>query len=223
MKKYLVLLLTFFALGSCEQDDTIIEVTAGKKAPKVDVCHEGKIISINENMLKAHLGHGDAVDMDGDGFFDQENDCSDIDCDDATYSEDNSCGPEIGDLREGGIVFMVDETGQHGVVCAVSDASGKFKWNNAISFCNNYSLTEGGITYDDWYLPSRDELNEMCLNKSAINEAATANGGGNFNSFYWSSTEPNSYQAWAHDFRYGTQYYPGKTYPPIYVRAVRAF
>ncbi len=59
MKKYLILLLTFFALGSCEQDDTIIDATADKKLPKVDVCHKGKTISISQNALKAHLAHGD--------------------------------------------------------------------------------------------------------------------------------------------------------------------
>ncbi len=65
MKKYLILLLTLFALGSCEQDDTIIDATADKKLPKVDVCHYDaktdtwKTLNINGNALKAHLRHGD--------------------------------------------------------------------------------------------------------------------------------------------------------------------
>jgi hypothetical protein len=39
-------------------------------------------------------------------------------------------------------------------------------------------LVEGG--YNDWYLPSQDELNKLYLNRVAI---------GGFLSFYWSSTE----------------------------------
>jgi hypothetical protein len=50
---------------------------------KVDVCHNGNIITININAIPAHQDHGDAVDMDGDGYFDAENSCSSgTDCDD---------------------------------------------------------------------------------------------------------------------------------------------
>jgi len=34
----------------------------------------------------------------------------------------------IGDFAQGGIVFWVDETGQHGLVCAKSDQSGGIRW-----------------------------------------------------------------------------------------------
>lgn len=60
MKKYLILLLTLFALNSCEQDDEIIDLDAYKKGQKVFVCHKGEAISISQNALKAHLDHGDA-------------------------------------------------------------------------------------------------------------------------------------------------------------------
>lgn len=65
MKKLLVLLFTIFALNGCEEDTTIIDATADKKLPKVDVCHYDdatgtwETININENALKAHLAHGD--------------------------------------------------------------------------------------------------------------------------------------------------------------------
>ena len=58
------------------------EVSTKAKSGKIDVCHNGKVININGNALPAHQRHGDAVDMDGDGLFDIENDCSVIDCDD---------------------------------------------------------------------------------------------------------------------------------------------
>ena len=42
------------------------------------------------------------------------------------------CGEEVtyqvGDLAEGGIVFYVDETGQHGLVAALEDIEGTYEW-----------------------------------------------------------------------------------------------
>lgn len=70
------LILSLFALtgilflSNCELDK------------KVNVCHKGKIITISVHGLPAHKGHGDAVDKDGDGFFDMDNPCSEVDCDD---------------------------------------------------------------------------------------------------------------------------------------------
>ncbi|MFT7252014.1 MAG: hypothetical protein ACI9FW_001770 [Flavobacterium sp.] len=233
MKKAFALFIGVLLFASCEKESIISEIkeikidqsSFLKKGDKVDVCHKGKIINVSVNSLSAHQGHGDAVDLDGDGYFDIENYCSEVDCDDTAYSEDNSCGPEMGDFYQGGIVFFLDETGKHGLVCAVSNTpSAKVNWNSAISFCNNYSLTVEGVVYDDWYLPSRDELNQMYINRIATNGVATANGGANYsNSSYWSSTEPNSYYAWKQDFNDGQQYYGGKSYPPSYGRAVRAF
>jgi hypothetical protein len=73
-------------------------------------------------------------------------------------------------------------------------------------------LVLGG--YSDWYLPSKDELNQLYLNKVAI--------GGLSGSYYWSSTENNNYAAWMQYFNNGTQYVYGKNVSND-VRAVRAF
>jgi hypothetical protein len=51
---------------------------------KVDICHNDHIINVSINAVDAHKGHGDAIDMDGDGYFDIDNSCSETDCDD-TY------------------------------------------------------------------------------------------------------------------------------------------
>ena len=50
----------------------------------------------------------------------------------------------------------------------------------AAKVCNDYSITVNGITYSDWFLPSKDELNQMYEHKAAINTAAAANSGSNF-------------------------------------------
>jgi len=81
---------------------------------------------------------------------------------------------------------------------------------NASAVCKSYS--GGGFT--DWYLPSKDELNKLYINKSAIGGFASA--------FYWSSSENNSTSAWYQYFASGNQYYYVKT-STYYVRAVRAF
>ena len=63
----------------------------------------------------------------------------------------------------------------------------------AAKVCNDYTITVNGIIYSDWFLPSKDELNQMYTNKAAINSAAAANSGSNFSDYYyWSSTEYNT-------------------------------
>ncbi len=51
----------------------------------------------------------------------------------------------------------------------------------AAKLCDEYTVTVDGVTYDDWYLPSKDELNKLYLNRVAI--------GGFDGGWYWSSSE----------------------------------
>ena len=82
----------------------------------------------------------------------------------------------------------------------------------AADLCANLSL--GG--YDDWFLPSKDELNLMYTN-------LYLNGHGGFAAdWYWGSTEYDSYGAWAQNFFSGSQNYGSKDFG-THVRAVRAF
>ena len=80
----------------------------------------------------------------------------------------------------------------------------------AADICANLSLG----SYDDWFLPSKDELNKLYLNKGAIGDFADYP--------YWSSSEYGAYRAWYQGFDYGNKFVSSKasTYP---VRAVRAF
>jgi hypothetical protein len=79
----------------------------------------------------------------------------------------------------------------------------------AARLCNN--LVESG--YSDWYLPSKDELDKLYLNRVAIGFVATP---------YWSSTENNILEAVALNFFNNTSFNANKilTYG---VRAIRSF
>lgn len=87
--------------------------------------------------------------------------------------------------------------------------------NFAAKLCGDYSVTVGGITYGDWYLPSKNELNLLFLQQAVV--------GGFANDPYWSSTENDNLTAWSQNLTTGTQYsFYGKG-TPWYVRAIRSF
>jgi hypothetical protein len=75
-------------------------------------------------------------------------------------------------------------------------------------------LSEGG--YSDWYLPSKNELNKLYLNKDAIGGFTSST------SVYWSSTESDTFGAWVQNFNDGTSNFASKSSNPS-VRAIRSF
>ena len=102
-----------FFLGACEKNDTDLNAVESrasevhlKSNSKVDVCHKGRIINISSNAVPAHQRHGDAIDADGDGYFDADNSCGPTDCDDTdpeiTAGPDGDCdGASVLDLIPG--------------------------------------------------------------------------------------------------------------------------
>jgi len=136
-----------------------------------------------------------------------------------------------------------DPNVQHGLIAATADQSSGIAWSNiadillgttgtalgtgqanttaivgqvdctsgAAKLCDD--LTEGG--YSDWYLPSKDELNKLYLNRVAI--------GGFVDYYYWSSSESNATNAQLQDFDDGAQSSDNKHYDFPGVRATRAF
>ena len=68
---------------------------------------------------------------------------------------------------------------------------------DATSMCSLLDLNG----YDDWFLPSLNELWEINLNNELISNIALENGGDQFDfGFYWSSSEVNLTDAWAINF-----------------------
>lgn len=197
----------------------------------------------------------------------------------------------VGDFTQGGIIFWLEDSGQHGLVCAKADYPQFLMWDTkfktveegfdsptpenpillslgdgpysgemntsiiiaalgygngriyAGAACNELQVTENEITYGDWYLPSREELNMMYKNRKIIDKIALENGGnvfhqigdnGTIGNSYWSSTEAYkrdeniaipSHSAWVHNFKKGGQSFqiPARKYMTCSVRAIRAF
>lgn len=67
----------------------------------------------------------------------------------------------------------------------------------------------------DWFLPSRDELNEMYLSKDIIGDLT--------NNYYWSSSEANASSGMDHGFGNNDQSLDYKNEDYVYVRPIRAF
>jgi hypothetical protein len=108
---------------------------------------------------------------------------------------------------------------------------------SAAALADSHTVTVSGVVYDDWYLPSKDELNQMCkwvggITGDALTTLTTVCTGGNLNSgtgaagfvdgFYWSSSEYLAFGAWGQTFFDGFQYNVGKD-ATDFVRPVRAF
>ena len=130
----------------------------------------------------------------------------------------------IGSSYAGGIVFYVDSTGRHGLVCAPND-QGVAEWGcncfeiGGLSFSLGSGLTntnritsiclQTGIAallcsnlelngFTDWYLPSINELQLMWNNLRGTPNSPSPNLA-NFStqSPYWSSSEPSNYPCYA--------------------------
>ena len=148
----------------------------------------------------------------------------------------------IGQSYQGGIIFWLDATGQHGLIAATADQSTGIQWYNG-TYTTTNAVSDGigagmynteriianqstgsyaaqlcanyqGGGYGDWYLPSKYELNLLYAQRFAVGGFASA--------YYWSSTEDNTTNAWGQGFDDGTRATTNKDYT-YYVRAVRAF
>ena len=85
----------------------------------------------------------------------------------------------------------------------------------AAQSCVDYTNEKTGTgVYSDWYLPSKDELSKLFLNKEIIGSFA--------GDYYWSSSEASDEVAWCQNFINGEQrsYFKDFYYR---VRCIRSF
>ena len=153
----------------------------------------------------------------------------------------------IGDHFQGGIVFFIDETGNHGLIAVPNDqTTEKVMWGhngntNALSpddgnyntkkileyFQNNYLSAEKSAAYlcssleieayKDWYLPSINELRLMHENRNKI--------GGFMLGDYCSSSEYSSKDVYSVHFRphRRVEFHYNKVDKDYFVRCIRKF
>lgn len=150
----------------------------------------------------------------------------------------------VGQSYQGGIIAYIDGTGLHGFIAATEDIGTSWvPWYNgnylplpttgtsigtgmantnaiianlgntgsyAAKICRDYR----GGGYSDWYLPSKNELLQLYVNKAAI--------GNLINYYYWTSSAYSTNLAWLVDMSGGEMNY---NYQDVNspVRAVRAF
>lgn len=147
-------------------------------------------------------------------------------------------------IYQGGIKFYVDNTGQHGLIAAPNDQSIGVEWSSGSSILTNAIGTAIGtgkantstiVTtigagsyaaklcddlvlngYDDWFLPSKDELDLLYKKRFEI--------GGFSPTYYWSSSESSASSVWVQSFLGGEQDSgPAKLRNEFNVRAIRSF
>lgn len=160
---------------------------------------------------------------------------------------------ELGGLFQGGIIFYIDGSGEHGLICSLEDQSANAVWcddaspidgadgtaigtgaqntidimagcsgNSAARICSDYSTG----SYNDWYLPSLQEMVQMDENLVLLNTGLAGNGGNTIASdTYWTSTEldiGSSSSATTYNFDSGIQGSLTK-FGSARVRAIRSF
>ena len=126
----------------------------------------------------------------------------------------------VGDYAQGGVVFYVDASGKHGKVVYLHQM-GHIRWSevtSTYSYCSAFSPTNGaGNTsaiiqnpdhivsaaslcaemayggFDDWYLPSIEELSDLYDSRVTVDQTLNSVGGEPLGTHaYWSSLESSS-------------------------------
>ncbi len=146
---------------------------------------------------------------------------------------------EVGMQYGGGIIFYVDNSGDHGLIAAQAD-HGFAEWgcqgtsvstgiaigtgaSNTAAIINDCSTS--GIAarlcsdlvlngYDDWFLPSLDEMALMSLHSNLIGGFVTWD-------YYWTSSASTDFSAYCFNVS-GSAYVEPKD-GAFFVRAIRAF
>ena len=170
--------------------------------------------------------------------------------DEVTFTTDTTSELYIGKLHAGGLIFYLDSTRQHGMVCAQMD-QGRYIWGCNGSFIpttsSNFgtgSMNTSLITmhcaqrpiaasvcadlalngYTDWYLPSLGEVQLIFINLRLQNIGSFGLNHG----YYWSSSLYSDGRVNVMNLLDGSIYYGGERDGwniggPCEIRAVRSF
>lgn len=149
----------------------------------------------------------------------------------------------LGEYYGGGIVFYIDESGQHGLITATIDKSTRVKRHDGTFTVSDAAKDEIGIrdynterinaikgagsstaelfdkpqdeNLSDWYLPTRYDLNLLYARRAIIGGYTDFGKG-------WSSTEMSRVNAWFTSFVTGASFPNGRD-DAEYIRVIREF
>jgi hypothetical protein len=128
---------------------------------------------------------------------------------DARYAWSGNTSVEIGTTARGTAIG----TGYANTLAIVGQAPGGNTADRAATKAHAY---RGPNNLTDWYLPSKDELNQLYVARTTV-------GGFEALGTYWSSSEDSATNALSQYFGNGIQDSNTKGSPTVYVRPVRAF
>ena len=257
--------------GVGDSDDVCLNTPYGESvdvqgcsASQIDSDNDGisdKIDQCPGTIFGEEVDEMGCEDTDGDGLSNLVDVCPNTPEEEIVNINDFGCHIYIGAYREGGVVFYVDETNEHGLVSDIQNlgdvgivwgcygreiyhskgiaiGTGAQNTLDILADCNEdstaafYAANSVAQGYNDWFLPSYDELDKMHCLFEVIDSVANLNGGKNFvfgdNYGYWSSTQDNENFAFYQDFTSGgnctnsPESYP-KRYLNFSVRAIRDF
>ncbi len=149
----------------------------------------------------------------------------------------------IGQSFHGGIIFYIDNTGNHGLIAATADQGDQVSWKNNVNTETGATGTAVGTgaantativsvlgnsgsyaallcsnysagKFKDWYLPSKDELNLLYQHMNVVPGLSATN--------YWSSSEVSKSKAWDQEFGGGFTEKDRKTFT-LKVRPISSF
>jgi len=239
MKKLLLILLCLPLLfTTCKKEDEVPTIPTLLGCTDSTACNYDYSANTDNGSCLTDYGCTD------EGAFNYDSEAT---CDDGSCIHSLA----IGDYYQGGIIFYLDGNGGGLIVNTAGNVNQhQYQWgcggtyisgangtaigtgaqntiaieaecpssSAAANFCANFYLEFDipiiGDSIHDWFLPSKDELNEIYLNKDAI--------GGLEDTYYWSSTQSSTYEAWTQHFGSGSNYSNPKS-NTIRVRPIRAF
>jgi hypothetical protein len=168
-------------------------------------------------------------------------------------NEDTTTQLAISNSHEGGVIFYLDETGEHGLMSSVADQGLYIEWGcaNALAIgangleigtraqntmdiltrCDTLNIaaslcdTHENDGYNDWLLPSKNELDALYQQRMIVEDIALEQEGGAifYDSQYGSSSHESGNTVWIQYFTtFGNTGIVFKD-TEHYVRAIRSF
>ena len=139
-----------------------------------------------------------------------------------SYDTSNCTGTDIGTGKKN-TQLLVSAMGEETYLFSSSSANKSKTANYPARLCDTLTYTVNGVTYDDWFLPSKDELNLIFSNTKLLENGLAAFTSSSM--YWWSSSEGGVTSAWGQQYEdhgHGKQVNYSRQ-SGLLVRPIRAF